>query len=74
MDLEREMKTKDSQINRLLKAVQDKNLTVSLWFKSVNKNDEEIASVQEEVQQFRPEKVKERRRSTKKEGQEVFWV
>ena len=74
MDLEREMKTKDSQINRLLKAVQDKNLTVSQWFKSVNKNDEEIASVQEEVQQFRPEKVKERRRSTKKEGQEVFWV
>ena len=68
------MKTKDSQINRLLKAVQDKNLTVSQWFKSVNKNDEEIASVQEEVQQFRPEKVKERRRSTKKEGQEVFWV
>lgn len=73
LDLQGEIKAKDSRINRLLKAIQDKNLTVAQPFKLVNKNDEAIASVQEEVQELRIEGEGETQ-IDQEEGQDIFWV
>ena len=61
-----EMKTQDSLIKFLLKVIEDRNLSVALSPKPVNKNDEEIIVEQEdETRHLRQDEMEESCGSTK---------